>query len=41
MPPAELDGEHAEWAAFAAQNLARTYGDDEPEYTLTDLKPQR
>lgn len=31
--------ERASWAALSAQNLARAYGDDEPEYTVADLKP--
>lgn len=35
--PAE---ERADWAALAIQGLARAYGDDEPEYTLADLKPR-
>ena len=35
----EHDAERAEWAALSAQSLARAYGDDEPEYTLDDLRP--
>ena len=35
----EHDRERAEWAALSAQSLARAYGDDEPEYTVDDLKP--
>ena len=35
----EYDSERAEWAALGAQCLARAYGDDEPEYSLDDLKP--
>jgi hypothetical protein len=35
----EHDAERAEWAALSAQSLARAYGDDEPEYTLADLRP--
>ena len=35
----EHDSERAEWAALSAQSLARAYGDNEPEYTLDDLKP--
>ena len=38
-PTAEYDSERAEWATLSAQSLARAYGDDEPEYTLDDLKP--
>ncbi|MFA6543846.1 MAG: hypothetical protein WCS99_05450 [Limisphaerales bacterium] len=34
------DTERAEWAALGAQSLARAYGDAEPEYTASDLKPQ-
>ena len=33
-----LTRERAEWAALGAQGLARAYGDDEPEYTLADIK---
>lgn len=32
-PDAELLAERDEWTAFALQNLARAYGDDEPECT--------
>ena len=35
----EHDLERAQWAALSAQSLARAYGDDEPEYTLADLRP--
>jgi hypothetical protein len=35
----EHDSERAEWAALGARSLARAYGEDEPEYTLADLKP--
>ena len=34
------DPERYEWAALGAQSLARAYGEDEPEYTLADLKPE-
>ena len=34
------DDERADWAALSARNLARAYRDDEPEYTLADLRPQ-
>ncbi len=39
--PAEADPlsrERAEWSALGAQALARAYGDNEPEYTLADIK---
>jgi hypothetical protein len=32
------DNEREEWANLSAQSLARAYGDNEPEYTLDDLK---
>jgi hypothetical protein len=35
----EQDHEHSEWAALGAQSLSKAYGDEEPEYTLDDLKP--
>ena len=34
------DTERYEWATLGAQSFARAYGDDEPEYTTADLKPQ-
>jgi hypothetical protein len=30
--------EDAEWLEFSMQNLARAYGDDEPDYSLEDIK---
>jgi hypothetical protein len=33
------DREHTGWADLSAQSLARAYGDDEPEYTVADLRP--
>ena len=39
-PATEHGTERSDWAAFGTQNLASAYGDDEPEYTLADLKPQ-
>jgi hypothetical protein len=39
--PSEHDRERerASWAALSARSLARAYGDDEPEYTVADLRP--
>ena len=34
----EDDQEREDWARFGLQNLARAYGDDEPEYTLDMIK---
>ena len=34
-----LDPERAEWMSTASASLAAAYGDDEPQYTLADLKP--
>jgi hypothetical protein len=33
------DDDRQEWARLAAQQLARAYGDTEPEYTTADLLP--
>jgi len=33
------DGEREEWSQLAKQQLARAYGDTEPEYTTADLCP--
>ena len=37
---AHEDQERSDWAALGTQSFARAYGDDEPEYTLADLKPE-
>jgi hypothetical protein len=29
------------WRQFGQAQLARTYGPDEPDYTLADLKPEK
>ena len=34
----ENDEERDDWLRLSAQNLARAYGDDEPEYTAADIK---
>lgn len=34
----ELDSERSDQAWLSMQALARAYGEDEPEYTLDDLK---
>jgi hypothetical protein len=33
------DSERRDWLHVASSNLARAYSDDEPEYTLADVKP--
>lgn len=38
--PLDGDDEREQWANLSARNLARAYGDDEPEYRLDDLKTQ-
>ena len=35
----EVESERAEWARIAAAGLARAYGDNEPEYSVADVKP--
>ena len=35
----DLERERTSWAALSAGNLAQAYGDDEPEYTVADLRP--
>jgi hypothetical protein len=36
--PAEPDPEREAFLRLAAQNLARAYGPNEPDYTLADMK---
>ncbi|MGH9194522.1 MAG: hypothetical protein ACRD1T_02125 [Acidimicrobiia bacterium] len=36
--PAAEDSESAQWARAAAVGLARAYSDDEPEYSIADIK---
>ena len=33
--------DEAAWNLFGQAQLARAYGDDEPDYSLADLKPER
>ncbi len=35
----DREGDSLSWTALSAQNLARAYGDDEPEYSVADLRP--
>jgi len=35
----DRERERASWAALSVRSLARAYGDDEPEYTVADLRP--
>jgi hypothetical protein len=37
LPPG-ADAERAAWLAASRQALARAFGDEEPEYTLDDVK---
>ena len=34
------EAERSEWAALGARGFARADGDDEPDYTTADIKPQ-
>ncbi|HSO81914.1 hypothetical protein [Thiocapsa sp.] len=33
-----MDGDRAQWSDLAGSGLALVYGDDEPEYRLTDVR---
>ena len=35
----ELESERADWSRVAAAGLARAYGENEPEYGPSDIKP--
>lgn len=35
-----LGGGHEGWQRFGMEHFARAYGDDEPEYTEADVKPE-
>jgi hypothetical protein len=37
-PATKNDPERLAWSDLGAENLGRAYGEDEPEYTLNDLK---
>jgi hypothetical protein len=37
-PVDKVTSDRAQWTDLAANTLARAYGDDEPEYTLADVK---
>jgi hypothetical protein len=37
---APLDAERADWYALSKANLARAYGDDEPDYPISLLRRQ-
>lgn len=39
LPPTPLETEQGGWTALSAAGLARAYGDDEPEYSVADLRP--
>jgi hypothetical protein len=36
--PIKADSNPEPWLAIATESLARAYADDEPEYTLEDIK---
>ena len=38
-PEHDRERERASWAALSAAGLAPAYGDDEPEYSVADLRP--
>ena len=40
LPP-ETDAEREDWLGLATQGLEAAYGDDEPEYSLENLKWDR
>ena len=35
----EREAESQSWTALSAEHLARAYGDNEPEYSIADVKP--
>jgi hypothetical protein len=36
--PAPTDADYEDWSNLSAANLARMYGDDEPDYSVTNLR---
>jgi hypothetical protein len=38
LSPSPFDAERAAWSNFAAESLSRAYGNDEPKYTMEDIK---
>jgi hypothetical protein len=39
LTPTDLEAPSGGWAELSASALARAYGDDEPEYSQSDLVP--
>ena len=37
LPPV-TDTDHDDWSNLSVANLARAYGDDEPEYSVTNVR---
>lgn len=38
VPPTAAELDQAEWGVISTSGLARAYGEDEPEYSLADVK---
>jgi len=38
LPYPPIDQERISWSQFSSTGQAKAYGDDEPEYTLADLR---
>ena len=38
LSPTSLDAERVAWAELSSRGLAAAYGDDEPEYSIADVK---
>jgi hypothetical protein len=39
LPPESSEDERAAWAVLAVEGLARAYGDNEPDYSTSDIVP--